>query len=124
MTIEQLKVFRDIAQTNSISRGAAMNGISQSAASQNLKHLEKNLGVELFDRTNRPLRLTPAGRLYLTACRDIVRRYEEAESQIEALQKGAGRRGTRRLDLLHRPLRDGADHAAVRGTPRPGPHSS
>jgi DNA-binding transcriptional LysR family regulator len=87
VTIEQLKVFRDIAQTNSISRGATMNGISQSAASQNLKHLERSLGVELFDRTNRPLRLTPAGRLYLTACRDIVRRYEEAESQIEALKK-------------------------------------
>jgi DNA-binding transcriptional LysR family regulator len=87
VTIAQLKVFRDIAQTTSISRGATMNGISQSAASQNLKHLEKSLGVELFDRTNRPLRLTHAGRLYLTACRDIVRRYEEAESQIEALKK-------------------------------------
>lgn len=87
MTIEQLKVFRDIAQSTSISRGATMNGISQSAASQNLKHLEKGLGVELFDRTNRPLRLTHAGRLYLTACRDIVRRYEEVESQIEALKK-------------------------------------
>jgi DNA-binding transcriptional LysR family regulator len=87
VTIAQLKVFRDIAQSTSISRGATMNGISQSAASQNLKHLEKGLGVELFDRTNRPLRLTPAGRLYLTACRDIVRRYEEVESQIEALKK-------------------------------------
>ncbi len=87
MTIEQLKVFRDIAQHNSISRGAALNGISQSAASQNLKHLEKRLGVDLFDRSIRPLRLTHAGRLYLTACREIVRRYEEAESQIEALRK-------------------------------------
>ena len=87
MTIEHLKVFRDIAQSNSISRGATMNGISQSAASQNLKHLEKSLAVELFDRSNRPLRLTHAGRLYLTACRDIVRRYEEVESQIEALKK-------------------------------------
>jgi DNA-binding transcriptional LysR family regulator len=64
-----------------------MNGISQSAASQNLKQLEKSLGVDLFDRSNRPLRLTQAGRLYLTACRDIVRRYEEVESQVEALKK-------------------------------------
>jgi DNA-binding transcriptional LysR family regulator len=87
VTLDHLKVFRDIAQNSSISRGATMNGISQSAASQNLKQLEKSLGVELFDRTNRPLRLTHAGRLYLTACRDIVRRYEEVESQIEALKK-------------------------------------
>lgn len=87
MTIDQLKVFRDIAQHHSISRGAELNGISQSAASQNLKHLEKRLGVDLFDRSIRPLRLTHAGRLYLSACREIVRRYEEAESQIEALRK-------------------------------------
>jgi DNA-binding transcriptional LysR family regulator len=87
VTIAHLKVFRDIAQHNSISRGAALNGISQSAASQNLKHLEKRLGVDLFDRSIRPLRLTHAGRLYLSACRDIVRRHEEAESQIEALRK-------------------------------------
>jgi DNA-binding transcriptional LysR family regulator len=87
VTIDHLKVFRDIAQHNSISRGAALNGISQSAASQNLKHLEKRLGVDLFDRSIRPLRLTHAGRLYLSACREIVRRYEETESQIEALRK-------------------------------------
>jgi DNA-binding transcriptional LysR family regulator len=87
VTIVQLKVFRDIAQSSSISRAAVMNGISQSAASQNLKHLEKSLGVDLFDRSIRPLRLTPAGRLYLSACRDIVRRYDEVESQIDALKK-------------------------------------
>jgi DNA-binding transcriptional LysR family regulator len=87
VTLEQLKVFRDIAQTSSISRGASLNGISQSAASQNIKHIEERLGVDLFDRSSRPLRLTKAGRLYFSACRDIVRRHEEMESQIEALKK-------------------------------------
>lgn len=87
MTITHLKLFRDIVQTNSISRGADMNGISQSAASQSLRHMEERLGVDLFDRTTRPFKLTPAGKLYFDACRDIVRRNEEVESQIDSLKQ-------------------------------------
>ena len=89
VTLENLKIFKDIAQTNRISRGAAMNGISQSAASQLIQHLEKDLGVELFDRSKRPLALTPAGKLYYEACRDILRRYEQAEAEIQALKAEA-----------------------------------
>ena len=57
------KLFRDIAQTKSMSRGAAHNGISQSAASQHIHELEKRLGISLLDRTTRPLTLTAAGKL-------------------------------------------------------------
>ena len=84
--VSPFKVFRDIAQTSSISRGAELNGLSQSAASQFLRHLEKQLQVDLLDRTTRPLRLTSAGRLYYEACRDIVRRHEEVESEIDSLK--------------------------------------
>lgn len=87
MNVSHFKVVRDIAQTNSISRAAQMNGISQSAASQLVRQLEEQLGVDLFDRSKRPLKLTPAGKLYSEACVDIVRRYTEMESQLEALRK-------------------------------------
>ncbi len=87
MRIGHFKVFRDIAQTNSISRGAELNGISQSAASQLLKQLEERLATDLLDRTSRPIKLTPAGKLYYEACRDIVWRYDEMASQIGALKK-------------------------------------
>ena len=87
MSISQFKVVRDIAQTNSVSRAAELNGISQSAASQLLRQLEKQLGVDLIDRSTRPVKLTSAGKLYSEACRDIVRRYGEMESQLEALRK-------------------------------------
>jgi DNA-binding transcriptional LysR family regulator len=86
MTLENLKIFRDVAQTKRISRGAAMNGISQSAASQLIQQLERRLGVDLFDRSKRPLALTPAGKIYYEACRDILRRHEEVEAEIEALK--------------------------------------
>ena len=86
MDAGHFKVFRDIAQHHSVSRGAEMNGVSQSAASQLLKHLEGDLGVALFDRSTRPLRLTLAGQICFEASRDIVRRYEEMRAQIDTLK--------------------------------------
>jgi DNA-binding transcriptional LysR family regulator len=86
MSVAQFKIFRDVAQQHSVSRGAEMNGVSQSAASQLLKHLEADLGIELFDRSTRPFKLTPAGRIYFDAGRDIVRRYEEMRAQVDALK--------------------------------------
>lgn len=81
------KLFRDIAQTGSMSRGADLNEISQSAASQHVQELEKHLDVELFDRTRRPLRLTEAGRLYNDFCRDVLRRREELDISLGQLKQ-------------------------------------
>jgi DNA-binding transcriptional LysR family regulator len=80
------KLFRDIAQTKSVSRGALQNGISQSAASQHIQELEKKLGVSLLDRTTRPLTLTAAGKLYCDLCRDVLRREEEFEAALDELK--------------------------------------
>ena len=63
MILEDCKLFRDVAQARSVSKGALLNDISQSAASQHIQELEDRFGVELLDRSTRPLGLTPAGRL-------------------------------------------------------------
>jgi DNA-binding transcriptional LysR family regulator len=83
---DNLKLFRDIAQSKSISRGAIMNEISQSAASQYLQETERRLGVTLLDRTTRPLALTPAGKLFYDLCRDALRREEQFQVQLENLK--------------------------------------
>src|SRR3989442_9483715 len=80
------KLFRDIAQAKSVSRGALHNGISQSAASQHIHELEKKLGVSLLDRTTRPLALTAAGKLYFDLCRDVLRREEEFSAALDELK--------------------------------------
>jgi LysR family transcriptional regulator, transcriptional activator of the cysJI operon len=81
--LEQLKLFKDIAQTRSVSRGAALNSISQSAASQQLQDLEQRAGVTLLDRTTRPLSVTDAGRMYLEMCRDILSRHAECQAELD-----------------------------------------
>src|ERR1039457_3663529 len=86
MELRQLKLFRDIAQSRSVSKGAAMNAVSQSAASQHLQEVERELGTPLLDRTVRPLKVTGAGRLYLDLCRDVMRRQEEFEADLGRLK--------------------------------------
>jgi DNA-binding transcriptional LysR family regulator len=86
VSFDHLRLFRDIVQARSLSRGAAANGISQSAASQHVNELEKRLGVELLDRSTRPFTVTPAGKLYAELCRDVVRREEDFRAALEALR--------------------------------------
>src|SRR4029077_21155494 len=86
VSFESLKLFKDIAQIRSFSRGAAMNDVSQSAASQHVQDLEKTLGTALLDRSTRPLVVTPAGDLYADFCRDVLRRREEFEAALDRLK--------------------------------------
>ncbi|MFN9261892.1 MAG: LysR family transcriptional regulator [Acidobacteriota bacterium] len=85
MSFEHLKLFRDIGHHRSVSRGASLNAISQSAASQHIQELEKSLSVKLLDRSTRPLTLTSAGRLYYELCRDVLRRKEEFDASLTNL---------------------------------------
>src|SRR5256885_3099943 len=80
------KLFRDIAQSRSVSKGALHNEISQSAASQHIHELEKRLGAMLLDRATRPLGLTAAGKLYFDLCRDVLRREEEFLAALDELK--------------------------------------
>jgi DNA-binding transcriptional LysR family regulator len=81
------KLFRDIVQSRSVSRGAALNQISQSAASQHLQELERRLDIPLLDRSVRPLEVTQAGKLYFELCRDVLRREEQFRAECALLKK-------------------------------------
>jgi DNA-binding transcriptional LysR family regulator len=94
----ECKLFREIAATRSMSKGAANCGVSQSAASQHVQEVERRLGLSVLDRTKRPLELTEAGKLYVEFCRDLLRREEEFESSLEAL-KGSVAGGVRVVSI-------------------------
>src|ERR1700689_5261562 len=86
MDFDRVKLFRDVAHSRSISKGAGLNGISQSAVSQYLQDLEEQMGMTLLDRGNRPLTVTEAGKLYLDMCRDILNRRDEFQVAREVLK--------------------------------------
>ena len=86
MNLDHLQLFRDISQTRSISRAAALNAVSQSAASQHLQELERQLDVQLVDRSIRPLQLTQSGRLYLEFCREVLRLRQQFDVELEGLK--------------------------------------
>lgn len=61
--IKSMEVFEAVAATGQMTAAARMLGMTQSAASQHIAALEKAYGVQLFDRSVRPARLTQAGTL-------------------------------------------------------------
>ncbi len=86
MQIESLKVFCDVARCRSFSQAAAVNHLTQSAASQTVRQIEEHLGVQLVDRSTRPLQLTSLGQRYYEGCRELVDHYLELESTIRTAQ--------------------------------------
>ena len=72
MNTADLSLFVQIAQTASITTAAKQAGISTAAASSALKRLEQQLGVTLFIRSTRQLRITEAGEKYLFHCQQAL----------------------------------------------------
>jgi DNA-binding transcriptional LysR family regulator len=99
VTLANLRLIRDVAHHHSVSKAAHLNGITQSAASQRIRELETQLGVEIFDHSRRPLTVTEAGKLYLDYCRDVLRRHDELETALHELTKDSS--GTVRLAAIY-----------------------
>jgi DNA-binding transcriptional LysR family regulator len=82
MQVESLKVFCDVIRYRSFSQAAAANEVTQSAVSQIVSQIEKRMGVQLIDRSTRPLQLTELGKSYYEGCRGLVEQYLELEASI------------------------------------------
>ena len=92
MHIDILKVFCDLADLRSFSRTAEKNLLSQSAVSQQLAQLELMHKCQLINRKKRPIELTKAGQLLYEASKDILDRYEQLKTEINALSKSSSSR--------------------------------
>jgi DNA-binding transcriptional LysR family regulator len=67
-----LRAFVAVVETGSVTRAAHLLNLTQAAVSQQLKRLEELFGVDLFDRTNRTLRTTPAGERLLVHAQTMM----------------------------------------------------
>ncbi len=87
MNIETLRIFCDVVQHQSFSRGAAANGVSQSAATQCVHRMEEHFGVQLVDRNKRPFVLTPEGQACYEGFREVLELYDAVETRVRSLRK-------------------------------------
>ena len=78
MEFDQLKYFVAIAETLSFTKAAELVPISQPALSYQVKRLEEELGVRLFDRQGRKIALTADGELFLPLAQNLLSRANEA----------------------------------------------
>ena len=86
MKIDSFRVFCDVALHQSFSRGAEINQISQSAATQTVHRLEEKIGVPLVDRTSRPFSLTPEGKICYESFRQIVEKYDSVIHRVRTMR--------------------------------------
>ncbi|MDP3294401.1 MAG: LysR family transcriptional regulator [Nevskia sp.] len=87
MNLNHLAIFRAVAAAESVSRGAERLFISQSAVSKQLADFEQALGLKLFDRLRRGVRLTEPGRLLLGYANRLFAIEAEAERALGDLRQ-------------------------------------
>jgi len=86
MLIEDLQVILKVAEFRSITAAATSLDMHAATASAAVKRVEQALGVELFVRTTRQLRLSAAGEKYLPQCTQALQLLEQARQNIRADQ--------------------------------------
>lgn len=86
--LKQLKYFQSVVRLNSFSEAAEENFISQSAISQQVQALERELGFHLLERKNRTFTLTPAGEYFYQKSLVLTADYERMCSEAAKIAKG------------------------------------
>ena len=81
-----IELFCLAAQMESFKRAAAAARVSPPAVSRSVKRLEERMGVRLFERSTRQVKLTDAGRSYLQECRQALDQLAEAAARLSGHQ--------------------------------------
>lgn len=89
MEIHQLRYFCAVAETGSFTRAAEREQVAQPSLSQQVIKLEEELGVRLFDRLGRTVRLTDLGQIFLPRARVILNELKAAKEEVTDKQFSA-----------------------------------
>ena len=84
--LRSLQVFVAVTDSGSMSVAARELHMTVSAISQQLRKLEHDIGLSLFNRNTRSLSLTEAGRIYYETSKQMLQTAELAQQKIESLQ--------------------------------------
>ena len=87
MNMNQLKYVLTVANSSSLREAAMKLYISQPALSLSISELENELGIVLFERSNRGIGLTDAGREFITYAKKVLGQYEILEDRYLSRNK-------------------------------------
>jgi DNA-binding transcriptional LysR family regulator len=85
LDVRRLMIFREVAEHGSFSSAALELGYAQSVVSHHVAQLERELGLTLFERRRRPIRLTPAGERLRDHANTVLGAAAAAEDDMRAL---------------------------------------
>lgn len=88
MELRHLRYFLAVAESENVSRAALKLHVSQPALSRQIRDLEAEIGFLLFERSAKSVRLTEAGRVFLSETRAVLARTEEAVQAARAVATG------------------------------------
>jgi len=88
MEIRHLRYFLAVAEELNFSRAAHRLNMAQPPLSQQIMQLESHLGVQLFERETRPIRLTVAGLTLLEQARPLIKRFDQLELKLQLMGSG------------------------------------
>ena len=86
MQIESLKVFCDLTETESFTKAAQINGVTQSAVSQQISALERAFKSLLIERSKKKFRLTREGQVLYDYSKQIIQTHESLHSKLQELK--------------------------------------
>src|SRR5215469_4655911 len=92
MELRHLRYFVAVAEEQNVTRAAKRLHVSQPPLSRQIRSLEDELGIALFQHSAKSVRLTEAGRIFLQEARAVLKRADEAIETVKAV--AAGRRGS------------------------------
>jgi DNA-binding transcriptional LysR family regulator len=87
MHIENFKIFSDLVESESFSRAAKLNGITQSAVSQQLRAMEKHFSILIVDRSQKQFRLTREGQKLYKSAKEMLYLYDKLNSELQEMKK-------------------------------------
>jgi DNA-binding transcriptional LysR family regulator len=88
MELRHLRYFVAVAEAENVSRAALKLHVSQPGVSRQIRDLEDEIGVQLFERSAKSIRLTAAGGVFLAEARAVLERADEAVAKARAVAGG------------------------------------
>lgn len=86
MQIESLKVFCDLTETESFTKAAQINGVTQSAVSQQISSLERQFKSLLIERSKKKFRLTREGQVLYDYSKQVIATYDALHSKLQEIK--------------------------------------